>query len=236
MFRSLKAVPLSVGLATLALAPGAQSQTNTNLFPISFRAVCTSTNAEGIFREQVLNTNLVTDCAADHNITNLDSLSLVYNRTNDSIQVVDSNGVAICTSFAFTGGLAFTNTNNTQIVFQRNVTVGTNLTASGVISGVATWNNTNLANSFGLRAELFYIEPALGTNAPAICRAVLRVGAAVNKEPERHDNGKHLGWQVPQNPHNPQNPRHDNGNHNGWQNPQNPNTPPGPPIPPGRRR
>ncbi len=161
----------------------------------------------------VRNANLIEDCAAEHNLTNLDLLSLVFNRTNFSIEVVDTNGMAVCTPFAFSGGLSFIGTNNTHSVFQADVYVGTNKTASGVISGSASWNNTNLA-SFRLHADLLYIEPAAGTNAPAICRAALSVGADMNHEGEDNEgnehgrghgnqgnNGNHFGWQNPQNPH-----------------------------------
>ncbi len=160
----------------------------------------------------VRNANLIDDCAVEHNITNLHTLRVVYNRTNDSIEVVGTNGVALCTSFAFSDGLTFMHTNGTQIAFQRNVTVGTNKTASGVISGTAAWKDSDLT-TFRLQADLLYIEPAAGTNAPAICRAVLRVGKGNEGEGDEGNeghghghgnegnNGNHFGWQNPQNPH-----------------------------------
>ncbi len=220
--KALKVAPLPLAIALLA-GQGVQAQTNTNLFPLSFKAVCTSTNSSGgLFRELVGNANLIDDCAVEHNITNLTGLSLVFNRTNFSIQVLDTNGAPLCTSFSFSGGLAFTNTNSTAIVFQRDVFVRTNTTATGVISGSASWNNTNLAASYGLRADLLYIEPAAGTNAPSICRAELRVGAALNNEEGGEENEP---------PHEPGNRGNNgngnqgnNGNHFGWQNPHNPHS------------
>jgi len=98
--------------------------------------------------------------------------------------------------------------NATQIVFQRDVLFETNLTASGVISGFASWKGTNMS-SFKLNSTLLFTEPAAGTNSPEICRAILTVGGGHegdNDGDEHHgpgnqgDNGKHLG---PQNPHNP---------------------------------
>src|SRR5690242_7579743 len=124
--------------ALLAFVQNGQAQTN--LLPVTFNAVCTSTNSTGLVRDRINKINLIDDCAVEHNLTNLDHLALVFNVTNFSVQVVDTNGVALCTSLALSGGLTFTNTNinasnTTQVVFQKDVVVGTNQTASGVASG-----------------------------------------------------------------------------------------------------
>ncbi len=212
--KSLQVVTLVVASAMFALEQNGQAQTDTNLVPVSFRAICASTNdSGGLIHERVLNANLLDACAVEHDITNLDSLRLVFNRTNFSIEVVDTNGAALCTSFAFSGGLSFTNTNNTQVVFQRDVYVGTNKTATGVISGAAAWNSTNAAD-FRLQADLSYIEPAAGTNAAAICHAVVRAGADINNEQEGNEGHQHGGNGNTGN----------NGNHRGWQNPHNPHS------------
>ena len=209
-----KAVSLSLAFAALTFVRNSQAQTN--LLPVTINAVCTSTNANGLLQERVSNINLIDDCAVEHDLTNLDNLSLVFNVTNFSVQVVDTNGVVLCTSLAFTGGLTFTNTNSlsqsgsnaTQIVFQRDVSVGTNQSPSGVISGSAAWNGTNL-DSFRLTANLLYTELAAGTNSAEICRGVLRVSGEEMEENEGHgpgvgnrgNNGNHFGWQNPKNPH-----------------------------------
>jgi hypothetical protein len=211
-----KVVPSLLALALFAFTQNSRAQTN--LLPVTFNAICTSSNSTGLLPERVTNINLIDDCAVEHGISNLDNLKLVFNTTNFSVQVLDTNGAPLCTSLAFSGGLTFTNTstnitqtasNKTQIVFQRDVLVETNLTASGVISGSATWNGTNMS-SFKLNALLLYTEPAAGTNAPEICHAVLRVGE--NQTGGEHEgehpgtgneggNGNHLGWQNPHNPH-----------------------------------
>lgn len=211
-----KAASLSVAVAVLALAQAGRAQTNTSLLPVSFNAVCTSTNSgtngTGLLQERVSNINLIDDCAVEHNLTNLTGLSLVFNVTNFSLQVLGTNGTPLCTSLAFTGGLTFTNTNNmtmsgsnmTRIVFQKDVLVETNLTASGVISGTASWSGTN-QSSFKLSATLLYTEPASGTNSAEICRAVLRVGQDEDEDEAgggvHPNNGNHFGWQNPHNPH-----------------------------------
>lgn len=208
-----RAATLSLAVAVFALAQNGRAQTN--LLPVKFDAVCTSTNSgtngTGVLQEHVSNLNLIDDCAVAHNLTNLSNLSLVFNTADFSLQVVDTNGTPLCTSLAFTGGLTFTNTNNvtmsgsnlTQIVFQKNVMVETNQTASGVISGSATWSDSNLA-SLRLMATVLYTEPAVGTNSAEICRAVLRVGQQMEGEDNEgsHTNkGNHFGWQNPHNPH-----------------------------------
>jgi hypothetical protein len=214
-----KTVPSLLALALFAFAQNSQAQTN--LLPARFNATCTSSNSTGLLQEKVTNINLIDDCAFEHNLTNLDGLKLVFNTTNFSVQVIDTNGAPLCTSLAFPGGLTLTNTttnitqtasNTTQIVFQRDVLVETNLTASGVISGVATWNGTNMS-AFKLNATLLYTEPATGTNGPEICGAVLRVGKDQEGDEDtgehpgtgnQGDNGRHLGWQNPHNPHSSQ--------------------------------
>ncbi|HTL15775.1 MAG TPA: hypothetical protein VL793_00985 [Patescibacteria group bacterium] len=216
----------SLALAVAVFTFVQSSQAQTNLLPVTFNAVCTSSSSNGIVQERVSNINLIDDCAAEHGLTNLDHLRLVFNPTNFSVQVVDTNGVALCTSLSFTGGLTFTNmntnsvsttvSNSTQIVFQRDVTVDTNSSTSGVISGSASWNNSDLS-SFRLTATLLYTEPAGGTNKAEICRALLSVRAA---EQEENEGDEDHGGGRPGSPGNQGN----NGNHFGWQNPKNPHS------------
>jgi hypothetical protein len=211
-----KVVPSLLAFAVLAIAQKTQAQTN--LVPVTFNAICTSSNSTGLLQERMTDKNLIDDCAFEHNLTNLDDLKLVFNPTNFTVQVVDTNDVAVCTSLAFTGGLTFTNINTnitqtasnttTRITFQSDVLVETNLTASGVVSGTASWKGTNMS-SFKLSAILLYTEPVSGTNAPEICVATLHAGEGpggigdVNHpgKGNQGDHGKHPGWQNPHNPH-----------------------------------
>jgi hypothetical protein len=215
-----KVIPSLLALALCAFAENSRAQTN--LLPVTFNAICTSSNSTGLLPERVTNINLIDDCAFEHGLSNLDNLKLVFNTTNFSVQVLDTNGAPLCTSLAFSGGLTFTNTttnitqtasNKTQIVFQRNVFVETNLTASGVISGNASWNGTNMS-SFKLNGTLLYTEPANGTNAPEICHASLRVGENQSGDEDDDDDGGHPGTGN----------QGGNGNHLGWQNPHNPHS------------
>jgi hypothetical protein len=217
-----KIVPSLLAFALVGFAQKSQAQTN--LLPVTFNAICTSTNTNGLVKEMVRGINLIDDCAVEHGLTNLDGLRLVFNPTNFTVLVVSTNGSNLCTSLSFPGGTTFTNTSTnstltssnttTQIVFQRDVLVETNLTSTGLISGTASWKGTNMS-AFKLNAILLFTEPASGTNSTEICRAVLNTGGHQedNDGDEGHgdegngghgpggDNGKHLGQQNPNNPH-----------------------------------
>src|SRR6266511_1461719 len=94
-----RVVPSLLAFAALAIAQNGEAQTN--LVPVTFNAICTSSNSTGLLQERITNTNLIDNCAFEHNLTNLDNLRLVFNPTNFSVQVVGTNGVALCTSLAF---------------------------------------------------------------------------------------------------------------------------------------
>ena len=205
-----------MAFAISVFAQNAHAQTN---LPVTYNAICTSTNSTGLLKEVVRGINLIDDCAVENGLTNLNDLRLVFNPTNFTVRVINTNGSNVCTSLSFPGGLTFTNTTTnvlhtatnsiTQIVFQRDVLVETNLTSSGVISGTASWKGTN-ASSFQLNALLLYTEPATGTNSAEICRATLTVGGGQEGDQGEDDdsgkgnqgnNGNHTGWQNPNNPH-----------------------------------
>ena len=161
---------------------------NTNLFAATFEGFCVSTNASGLTYERETTADLIRDCLADRGLTNLTDFSafaLAFNRSNNSIVVI-SNATRVCTNFTFGGGLALTNTNNTVVVLQQFVFVETNLVASGFLSAVErlTRGATGELTSFTLKGHLLYNEAASGTNGPAICRGILRVGDAIGEEQE----------------------------------------------------
>src|ERR1041385_5218430 len=103
-----KALPSLLAFAVLAFARNGQAQTN--LLPVTFNAICTSSNSTGLLQERLTNTNLIDNCAFEHTLTNLDNLKLVFNPTNFSVQVVGTNNAVLCTSLTFSDGLTFTNT------------------------------------------------------------------------------------------------------------------------------
>jgi len=86
-----------------------------DLMRVRVTAICSSTNTSGGLSNQFMsNRNFIADCASDMGLTNLTGLSLVYNRTNQALEVVSrTNGTLVCTALSFDGGLSITNTNNT---------------------------------------------------------------------------------------------------------------------------
>jgi hypothetical protein len=167
-----------------------QFGTQTNVFPALFHAVCISTNTNGIVTVNFGNSNLIHQCLRDLNLTNLNTtnlstLRLVYNRTNDSLQVIgatnqfSTNQSVICTLLSFDNGVSFTNTNNTVAQFFSFVFVGTNQVSSGCLVGkqTLTFGSSNQLTGFRLVADLAYTVAASGTNPAALYRGVLVAGS-----------------------------------------------------------
>lgn len=184
----------ATGIALLAAIQPTAAQTNTNLFRANVLVTCVSTNASGNFVYDHNNTfDFIQDCAAETGVTNLTALSLVYNRSNSTLEVVSgTNQTLVCTPLTFSGGLSITNTNNTLVELQTFVFVETNTVASGVLSATEhlSYGTSNQLTSFSLIGRLNYTEPAVGTNPPALCRGVLIVGTpSGNQDEDNDDNG-----------------------------------------------
>jgi hypothetical protein len=224
---------LTVASATLALATvqSSRAQTNTNLYPAVFRAICISTNTNGIVYKRFGNSNLIQQCATQLGVSNVNNLRLVYNAGDDSLQVIASTNQAnptnlTCTALSFDGGTSFSNPSNTVIERLAFVYVGTNQTASGILSATErlTYGSSNQITAFRLNGRLTYTTSASGTNAGAIYKGVLVAGTNVDEDEDNDhpgngphgNNGNHFGWDLGVgNPHG-------NGN-NGNQGVGNPN-------------
>jgi hypothetical protein len=163
-----------------------------DLMRVTIKEVCTSTNSSGGLTNQFVgNNHFIQECAGDMGITNLTGLSLVYNRTNNSIDVVSTtnsvsgtNQTIVCTALSFEGGLSITNTNNTRIESLAFVFVGTNTTSTGTISTTTriSYGATNQITFWNLIGRFQYSVAASGTNAAMICRGVLLAGAPIIKQ------------------------------------------------------
>jgi len=166
-----------------------------NLMKVSVTAVCTSTNSSGgLNKDFMSNRDFIEDCAADMGLTNLTGLSLVYNRTNQTLEVVSgTNRTLVCTALSFEGGLSITNTNNTRIEGLSFVFVGTNTTSGGTISTTEriTYGSTNQITSWSLVGQFQYAVSASGTNAAEICRGTLVAGSPLLRD--RDDDDDHDG-------------------------------------------
>jgi hypothetical protein len=171
----------------------------TNLYPAIFSAVCVSTNAGGLAYEKVTNLSLIRDCASEHGVTNIRNLRLVYNRADDSLQVVGStnqfntNHVLLCTVLSFDGGTSLTNTNHTIVERFNFVFLDTNTVSSGTFVGKErlSYNSTNQLRSFRLTGNLAYTVAASGTNSAQICRGVLLAGTPGFNGDDREDDDDH---------------------------------------------
>jgi hypothetical protein len=174
---------------TLGLSFGSvqncNAQTNTNVFPARINLVCITTNATGgLVYERVKTAEFVEECALDMGVTNFSGLSLVFNRSNSSLEVVSrtnlTNVVVLCTPFSFEGGTSLTNSNGTRVELQAYVFLEASTNASGLLSATErlTYGTSNQLTSFGLRGEIYYSFTD-GTNSPTICRGTLLVGSAI---------------------------------------------------------
>jgi hypothetical protein len=178
---NLYAVMVAGALVTTASTQSSLAGSDTNLVPASVQLTCVTTNSSGnLVYERVSTWSFIKECASEMGVTNLAGLSLVYNRSNSSLDVVSgTNHTVLCTPLSFSGGLAFSNTNGTVVELQPYVFVETNTTASGVLTATEhiSPGTTNRPPFFSLIGQLNYTEPANGTNPPAICHGSLFVGS-----------------------------------------------------------
>jgi hypothetical protein len=182
----------ATAIAAAVAAQTSVAQTNTSLFPARIQLTCVGTNGSGLVYDHVGTSDFIQECAAENGVTNLTGLSLVYNRSNSSLEVVSgTNQTIVCTPLTFSGGSSFTNTNNSVVERLAFVFVETNTVSSGVLAATERFNTgtSNRPPSFSLIGRLSYTEPAAGTNSAEICRGVLLVGNLLNHgEGDDHDN------------------------------------------------
>ena len=166
-------------LITTASTQSSLAQPDTNLVPANVQLTCVTTNSSGnLVYERVGTWSFIKDCASEMGVTNLAGLSLVYNRSNSSLQVVSgTNHTVLCTPLSFGGGTALSNTNGTVVELQTFVFVESNSVASGLLTATERISpgTTNRPPLFSLIGQLNYTEPANGTNPPAICHGTLLV-------------------------------------------------------------
>src|SRR6185295_1447620 len=99
---------LVIGALSATVSVMGQSTNTNDLVRVSVKSVCSSTNQSGGFTNEFLgNQHLIEECAAEMGVTNFTGLSLVYNRTNPSLQVVSgTNRTFLCTALSFEGGVS----------------------------------------------------------------------------------------------------------------------------------
>jgi hypothetical protein len=178
---NIYAVMVAGALITTASTQSSFALSDTNLVPANVQLTCVTTNSSGnLVYERVGTWSFIKECASEMGITNLFGLSLVYNRSNSSLEVVSgTNHTVLCTPLSFSGGLALSNTNGTVVELQTFVFVETNTVASGLLTATERISpgTTNRPPFFSLIGQLNYTEPVSGTNPPAICHGTLFVGS-----------------------------------------------------------
>jgi len=188
---ALSLYPPWAGLQNCNAQTNTNTVTNTNLYRTRINLVCTTTNANGnLVHDRVLTSEFVRECALDMGVTNLDGLTLGYNRSNNSLEVVNrTNREVICTPLSFAGGTSLANSNHTRVVLQSYVYFDTNSVASGLLSATQrlTYSRSGRLTSFGMRGSLYYNFNE-GTNSPTICEGVLAVGSGISQRGGHNDN------------------------------------------------
>jgi hypothetical protein len=185
-----KVIILSV-ISMLLQSTAIQSARAQDVFRASFNVTCVSTNENGALVYQHMdNRDLISACAADEGLTNLAGLRLVYNLTDNALEVVTrtnntsvgtnfsligTNLYLICTPFTFMDIVSLTGTNTNKVELLASVFVETNSVASGTLAATERfrYNSSNVLSSFSLVGTIQYAVPANGTNSAMICVGTL---------------------------------------------------------------
>ena len=155
--------------------------------PIAFNAVVTavsiSTSSAGNLTYRPFgNQDLIRECANQMGLTNLRGLYLVYDLTDDALEVVTGNGAnrtVICAPMAFSGGVFLGNTNATKSERQAWVYWEGNPTPVGTLTATELYGYgvSNKLVRFDLSGELQFALPGNGTNAPTIYQGSVTAGS-----------------------------------------------------------
>jgi len=124
------------------------------------------------------NRELIRDAAAQNGITNLSTLSVVYDQTADALEVVSgTNFTLISTPITFATGVALSNTNGVTQRFG-GVYCGTNTTPSGTLVAQqgAVPATAHRAATYSLQGQLQFAVLSSGTNSPVIYLGNVSVG------------------------------------------------------------
>jgi hypothetical protein len=120
-------------------------------------------------------------------LTNLFGLRLVYNKTNDTLEVVmGTNDVVIATPMTFNGGVSLSKTNDTVVERLAWVFLGTNGMAAGTLRATehSHFGTSNELTRFTLIGRLQFANPAQGTNGATIYSGTISAAS-----PSHHHHG-----------------------------------------------
>lgn len=159
------AITLSCGLGALP----SQAQ---ELYKASVSVVCISSNQSGrLVYRSVGSRDFIRNCAREQGITNLSGLSLVFNRTANSLQVVrGTNHDLVCTPLSFSGGVSLSKSNNTRVERLEFVYAGSDTMADGTLAATERYvfGRSNQLTGFSLTGRLQYAVSGSSSNRTAI--------------------------------------------------------------------
>ena len=122
-------------LAAALVLPGfgAWSVSADDLFRAQVQTTAVVTNSSGgLSYSNYGNRQILKDAADAAGLTNLSGLRLVYNKTNDTLEVVmGTNDMVVATPMTFNGGVSLSKTNDTVVERLAWVYLGTNGMAAG---------------------------------------------------------------------------------------------------------
>jgi len=182
---------LTAALITPCFGMGIVSAQDLLHAELNTRSVRTN-DAGGLSYGHYGNHEVIEAAAAMAGVTNLSGLRLVYNRTNDDLEVVmGTNDTVIATPFTFSGGVSVSKTNGTVTERLSWIFLGTNTAPAGTLAATETsfFGVSNELTQFSLIGQVQFAEPASGTNGDAIYVGNLSVGPFLRFVPGRgpHD-------------------------------------------------
>lgn len=178
--RNTKSLFIGITVALAVELAGVASSRAQELVPAFVSAVAVSTNGTNgnLTFHPFGNRDIIRNCASSAGLTNLEGLRLVYDRTNETLDVVSgTNQTLVCTPATFSGGTSLSNTNGTVTQELTFVFWEGSTTANGTLSAIEhTFTATNGMTFFSLKGQLQFAVPANGTNSTTIYSGSLIAG------------------------------------------------------------
>ena len=170
---------LTVALA-LSCSLGALHSQAQELYKAFVSVVCISSNQSGgLVYRSIGNRDFIRKCAREQGITNLSGLSLVFNRTSNSLEVVrGTNHDLVCTPLSFSGGVSLSKSNNTKVERLEFVYAGSDTMADGTLAATERYSfgPSNQLTGFSLTGRLQYAVSGSSSNRTAIYTGSLLAG------------------------------------------------------------
>jgi hypothetical protein len=178
--KNRKSLFVGIAAAVAVLMTSVSNGRSQELLPAFVSAVAISTNSTNgnLTYHSFGNRDIIHNCASSAGLTNVEGLSLVYNRSNATLDVVSgTNQTLVCTPAAFSGGTSLSNTNGTVTQELTFVFWEGSTTANGTLAAVEhTFTKTNGVTLFSLKGQLQFSVPGSGTNGPTIYLGSLVAG------------------------------------------------------------